>query len=70
MARPLTKHDQHGTLYSRPPLIEGLIDVALSQDLATLRTRAALRDQKAPEFLPSECLVHLVRDGRRRDSPA
>jgi hypothetical protein len=68
MARPLTKHDQHGTLYSRPPLIEGVIDVALSQDLATLRTRAALRDQKAPEFLPSECLVHLVREGRRHDN--
>jgi hypothetical protein len=67
MARPLTKHDQNGKRYVRPAPIEAAIDIALTQDLPTVGRRAALRDHKAPDFVPSECLVHLVREARRRE---
>ncbi len=65
MARPLTKHDRSGNRYTRPVEIEAAVGVALAQDLPTLCRRAALHDRNASEFLPSECLVHLVRDARR-----
>jgi len=67
MARPLTKHDQNGNGYQRPPNIEASINEALSQDLPTLRQRAEL-GYRLPGYLPSECLVHLIREaGRRAD---
>lgn len=66
MARPLMKHDQNGNRYSRPPNIEASINEALTQDLPTLCQRAALG--YSPLGLPSECIVHLIRDaGRRAD---
>lgn len=69
MARPLTKHDQNGNRYTRPPNIETLINEALTQDLNTLRQRAEL-GYRLPGYLPSEILVHLIREaGRRGDHP-
>jgi hypothetical protein len=67
MARPLTKCEQTGKLYARPPVIEAEIDLALTQDLETLRCRAAVTDRSSPEYLSSECLVHMIRAARRRD---
>ena len=62
MAQPLTKtKEDDGTLYTRPPPIEAAIDIALGQNLDTLRQRARVRDRKDPLYLPSECLVHLTR---------
>jgi hypothetical protein len=40
MARPLTKMDEKGALYVRPPLVEAKIDAALTQDWQTLSKRA------------------------------
>lgn len=70
MVQPLTKRDKTGKIYARPPIIEASIDVALAQDVATLRARALVKDRASPEYLPSECLVHLIRDAIRRDEPA
>ena len=67
MARLLTKHDRDKNLYHRPPNIEASINEALNQSLDELRRRAEL-DDRSPGHLPSECLVHLIRDaGRRAD---
>lgn len=66
MAQPLTKTKQNGELYARPVNIETAIDEAIAQDLVTLTARAQIRNQQSPGFLPTECLVHLIRDARRR----
>src|SRR5262249_37204681 len=66
MARPLEKTKTNGKLYTRPPEIEAATDVALAQNLATQRRRALIRDRHDPEYLPSECLVHLIREAERR----
>ena len=68
MIRPLKKRDQNGNLYTRPPETEQAIAAAILQDLATLRRRAAVSTRSSPDFLPSECLVYLIREAwRRRD---
>jgi Sigma-70, region 4 len=61
MARPLLKK----TLV-RPPGIERKIDIALTQDWTTLSRRARETNPQSDDFLPSECLVHLLRDAIRR----
>jgi predicted DNA-binding protein (UPF0251 family) len=61
MARPLTKK----TL-ARPPGIERKVDIALTQDWATLSRRGRDPNPQSDTFLPSECLVHLLRDAIRR----
>lgn len=71
MARALTKTDRSGKPYTRPGDVEAAIDGAIKQDLDTLAIRARVSDPSKPEFLPMECLVHLLRDaGRRRDDRA
>jgi hypothetical protein len=70
MARPLEK-TKNGESYTRPPEIETATDAVLARDLATQSRRALIRDRHDPEYLPSECLVHLVREAmRRRDDVA
>lgn len=69
MARPLEK-TTNGKLYARPPEIEAAADAVLAQDLATQRRRALIRNRHDPEYLPSECLVHLIREARRRGDDA
>src|SRR5258708_32884033 len=61
MARPLSKKD-----LTRPPGIERKIDIALPQDWTTLSRRARETNPQSGDFLPSECLVHLLRDAIRR----
>jgi hypothetical protein len=71
MARALTKVDRRGKLYTRPGEVDTAIEVAIKQDLDTLARRAWISDPDKAEFLPMECLVHLLRDvGRRRDDHA
>lgn len=70
MVRPLTKHDKEGNRYVRPPKIEAMTEAALAQDLPTLLRRAELSEREAEGYLPSECLVSLIRDAIRRDDQA
>src|SRR5579872_5497493 len=65
MARPLTKKKKDGTPYVRPASVEANINGALGQDLATLKNRLQVTDATLPEYLGSECLVHLVRESMR-----
>ena len=62
MARPLTKRDKEGELYTRPLEVETAIDSAIHQDVATLLRRAPCSKLDSPEFMPMECLVHLIRE--------
>ena len=66
MIPPLTKKDKDGNLYTRPTGILTAIDAAIQQDIATLRRRAAISKVDSPDFVPMECLVHLIREARRR----
>lgn len=70
MARALTKRHGTGKPYTRPREIEAKIDAALAQDVATLHRKARVTDRGSPDYLESECLVHLVRDARRREDEA
>lgn len=71
MAKPLTKISRKtGKLYARPPSIERHIDEALEQDAETISKRLFVIDRRSPEYLTSECLVHLFRDALRRGDDA
>jgi hypothetical protein len=65
MARPLLQRNGEGVL-SRPSGIEAKIDAALGQDWATLSKMGREIDPRSASFLPSECLVHLIREALRR----
>ena len=66
MASPLILRNKNGVQYTRPPGIEAKLDQALAQDFGTLARRARIADHRSTDFLPSECLVHLIRDAIRR----
>lgn len=65
MVRPLTKRKKDRSLYVRPVAVEIQIAGVLRQDAATLKRRLRIQDSGSPEYLGSECLVHLVREGVR-----
>ena len=67
MARPLTKTEARDPLYTRPFAVEAQIDQVICLSRSDLQTRLLIADRKAPGYLRSECLVHLVRQGRRSD---
>jgi hypothetical protein len=64
MTRPLPRRNEKGELYTLPPGIE-TIDVALGQDLAML-AKSAFHRSPLLDYLPSECLVHPIREAIRR----
>ena len=65
MARPLSRKNERGELYARPPGVEAKIDGAPAEDLAALVRCARAKDAASADFLPSECLVHLIREAIR-----
>jgi hypothetical protein len=70
MARPLTKVTKSGELYTRPKAIEEVLDAVLALDGMTLEQRVAMTDPGSPEYIPSECLVHLIRKNYRDGNEA
>lgn len=70
MARPLTNTETDGALYLRPPGVDAQIDYAMRLSLVDLRVRLLITDRNDPGHLGSECLVHLVREGRRYSNQA
>lgn len=67
MVRPLTKRRGDGERYVRPAAVQREIESALQQDLDRLRERLLVTSTRPPDYLSSECLVHLIRASRRRD---
>jgi hypothetical protein len=65
MVRPLTKKDQSGNLYTRPSEIQTAIDAGIQQEIRILRQRAVVSKRDSPDFIPTECLVHIIREARR-----
>jgi len=61
---PLTKRLPDGTLYLRPAEIEAtlvqVLDLSRDQVIGAL----SIRDRSDPMYIPSECLVHLLRRTR------
>ena len=54
-------------MYTRPPVVEAQIDEAICLSRSDLRNRLLMTDRNDSSYLRSECLVHLVREGRRSD---
>ncbi len=54
-------------MYTRPRVVEAQIDEAVCLSRSDLRARLSIADRNAASYLRSECLVHLVREGRRSD---
>jgi hypothetical protein len=71
MARPLNKKTDEGGFYTRRPEIEACIDEALGQSLERILRRAAIRNVRDPDYMPMECLLHLMRESRlSNDKPS
>src|SRR5882757_7077807 len=70
MALPLKKCYPNGNRYFRPEKIETAIDNLLAINLDAVNRRAGIHDRSSPDYIESECLVHLIRDARRRDDEA
>lgn len=64
MARALLKVTKGGLGYLRPPDIEARIDAALAQTRDEQIRQARITNQDDPDYMCSECLVHLVREAR------
>ncbi|MBU1057869.1 MAG: hypothetical protein KJ804_06065 [Proteobacteria bacterium] len=67
MARPLTHTKKDGSLYTRSSVVEAQIDTTVQLSQSDLQARLLIIDRNDPGYLVSECLVHLVRKGRRSD---
>ena len=65
MARRLTKTRVGGELYKRPALVEDQIDKVLRLSQSELKSHLLITNRISSGYLRSECLVHLVRKGRR-----
>ncbi|HEY1653710.1 MAG TPA: hypothetical protein VGF86_01195 [Candidatus Tumulicola sp.] len=61
MAKRLTKETKNGSTYSRPAPVEVNIDGAINQPLEVIRQRLQVVSGTDPDFLTSECIVHLLR---------
>ena len=64
MARALQKVTKKGADYRRPPDVEASIRRALGEDLPEHLRRARISDPRDPDFMRSECLLHLAREAR------
>ena len=67
MARPLTHTEKDGSLYTRSSVVEAQINTTIQLSQSDLQARLLIIDRNDPGYLVSECLVHLVRKGRRSD---
>ncbi len=65
MAPPLVnRRKRDGALYTRPGAIEAALDTALAATRQEVLDRLVIRDRRDDGYLPSECLVHLLRASR------
>ena len=70
MIAPLTRKKKDGTPYTRPDNVEALLTVLSDLPREALLKRARIRGRKDPAYVPSECLVHLIRATRVENSSA
>jgi hypothetical protein len=65
--RPLRHQTRAGEPYARDPKIEAKLREALALPRPTLVDRCAIHERKDPDYIPSECLLHLVRTWNPED---
>jgi DNA-directed RNA polymerase specialized sigma24 family protein len=58
---PLTKRTDDGILYRRPAEIEAALERVLALGRDDILAAVAIQDRGHPDYIPSECLLHLVR---------
>jgi hypothetical protein len=58
---PLRKTKNDGSPYTRPPDVEASIEALLVLGRATLLERCKISDNRHPDYVSSECIVHFVR---------
>ena len=65
MAEPLTnRRKRDGSLYERPIAIESAVDALLVYPRATILARLEVRNTRNAEYIPSEAVMHLLRETR------
>ncbi len=67
VARPLGRKTLGGTPYTRGPRIEAKLEEVLNIPSAELVERCGIQDREDPGYIPSECLLHVVRTWREDD---
>ncbi len=70
MVQPLTKRNKNGELYQRPAEIEAHIEAVSGLSLEALKARLSITKRTSADYLPSECLVHLIRLSMRDNDRA
>ena len=65
MVRPLTKCTKNGEVYTRPKNVEDEIDKAAALEQPALKQRLQIPNREDPDYLSSECLIHLIREAIR-----
>lgn len=68
MAVPLRKLQQDGTLYRRRPEIESKLDALLLLSRSDVTDYCTIAEPADGSYIPSECLLHLVRGCRTDNS--
>ena len=61
---PLQKKKLEGGLYTRRPVIEAKLGELIALPHGEIMTRCAADDEADPKYIPSECLMYLVRSNR------
>jgi DNA-directed RNA polymerase specialized sigma24 family protein len=61
---PLRKQRDDGTKYFRPTEIEDALTSLYQLPIAEVARRASVSDKEDPDYVPSECLVHFVRQSK------
>ena len=67
MARLLNKVKKDGTLYLRREPIEALLDELVSLPTDILVEKCKFTDSKESGYIPSECLVYVIRESLRQN---
>lgn len=65
MIEPLRKRTLDGQPYARPVLIQSRLGALLELPREKILELIRIRDRNAPGYVPSECLVYLLRAARR-----
>lgn len=70
MLRPLTKRRTDGTPYQRRAHVEARLRELVKLSRAEIRELLTVRDRSDPRFIPTECLIYLLRDAKQGNTPA
>jgi DNA-directed RNA polymerase specialized sigma24 family protein len=70
LAAALRKHKPDGTLYTRLPATETQLHILGQLPRDEILSRCEVRQRADPRYVPSECLLHLVRACRADNSTA